>query len=498
MPYHKLLKRQIAKYTRGEVISPQDFAALMEVISQSYTSLDRDQELHNRAFEISQQEFTEMTQQLKEEVELKRISIQRLKSALNNIKSEKKDQLSSDDDDLLEIVDLLNEEINRRKEVERQLLLAKEEAEKASIAKSDFLSIMSHEIRTPLNAVIGMGHLLYKNNPRTDQLENLGALRTSADNLLVLINDILDFNKIEAGQLDLEAAAFNLKKVVKSIVSANANAANERSNRISLIFDDKIPDHFMGDALRLGQVLNNLVSNAVKFTQGGFIAVRVDLSELNEKSVMLNFSVQDTGVGIARENIGNIFLPFTQASTAITRKYGGTGLGLAITRKILALFNSDITVESELGKGAKFQFNIELEISGDDELSNLYQDMDFDLHQARILLVEDTLFNVLYASQLLESWNARVEVADNGEMAIDMLQSDAFDLVLMDLRMPIMDGYTATIKIREFNAEIPIIALTASATSNVRLKVIQAGMQDYVTKPLNPDELFMKIRKFLA
>jgi CheY-like chemotaxis protein len=210
----------------------------------------------------------------------------------------------------------------------------------------------------------------------------------------------------------------------------------------------------------------------------------------------LHISVHDTGVGIARENLENIFVPFMQASTSITRQYGGTGLGLAITRRILNLFKSDIIVESELGKGSKFHFTVELPTVDAEEMQRLENDIaGFDLKNKRLLLVEDTLFNVLYATQLLEGWNATVDVADNGQIAVDMVQCAEYDIVLMDLQMPVMDGYTATEKIREFNKKTPIIALTASATSDVRNKVLASGMQDYIVKPFNPDELIIKLKK---
>jgi len=499
MAYHKLLQRQLNKYAADGNITPENFQRLVETVNESYLAFEKDKELSDHAFTVSQQEYVEINSLLREEVVLRQLSIQKLKSILGHLVSENKESFTERDDDLLEIVDQLNDEINRRKEVEEQLLLAKEEAEKANIAKSNFLSVISHEIRTPLNAVIGMGHLLHKNQPRPDQVENLNALRISADNLLVLINDILDFNKIEAGKLDLEEAPFNVKKLVKDIVRANTNGANERENGISLLIDDKIPDYFLGDSLRLGQVLNNLVSNAVKFTQKGFISVRVDLAELNAGTAIIKFSVIDTGVGISSENLRGIFLPFMQASSSTTRKYGGTGLGLAITRKILQLLNSDIEVETKVGKGSNFFFSVELNIVAADPANPYQYDIiDFDLKQARILLAEDTMFNVLYATQLLESWNSQVKVAENGALAVEMMKTGQFDLVLMDLHMPVMDGYTATVKIREFNATIPIIALTASATIDVRERVTEAGMQDYVTKPLNPDDFYVKVRRYLS
>jgi len=499
MAHHKLLKRQVTKHLGEQCTGNENFIRFIEAVNDSYHAFDRDKELSDHAFTVSQQEFDEINSRLKEEVEIRRFSVKKLKRTLSNIKTDNNEANIGNDDDLLEIVDMLNVEIARRKEAEHAMLIAKEEAEKASLAKSEFLSVVSHEIRTPLNAVIGMGHLLLKSNPRTDQVDNLKTLKTSADNLLVLINDILDFNKIEAGQLDLEEAPFSIKKLVNDIVSANNNGASERENTISVKFDEHLPDCFMGDSLRLGQVLNNLVSNAVKFTHKGAISIGVDLKELKSNSAIVVFSVEDTGVGIAKKNHIDIFLPFMQASTSITRQYGGTGLGLAITKRILNVLNSDIRVKSELGKGSKFYFALELATV--ESVSNELDEnstVEYDLQNKRILLVEDTLFNVLYATQLLEGWNAKVDVAENGAVAVEMLQNENCDLVLMDLQMPVMDGYTATLKIREFNKQIPIIALTASATSNVREKVIAVGMQDYVTKPFNPDDFFVKLKKHLS
>jgi signal transduction histidine kinase/CheY-like chemotaxis protein len=498
MANHKLLDRQLKKYTNPELLASKHFIRFIEAVNDSYAAFDKDKELSDHAFTVSQEEFREINQKLKDEVDLRKLSIQKLKETFNNIKADTSDSFDGNDNDLLEIVDLLNEEIQRRKEVELQLVIAKEEAEKASVAKSEFLSVISHEIRTPLNAVIGMGHLLLKNNPRADQLDNLETLKTSSDNLLVLINDILDFNKIEAGKLNLENAPFSVKKLIKDIVSANINGANERENRISLNLDERLPEYVTGDALRLGQVLNNLVSNAVKFTHRGFISVRVDLQRLMPGSAVLHFSVHDTGAGIAKENLQNIFIPFMQASTSITRQYGGTGLGLAITRRILGLFKSDVIVESELNKGSKFHFTLELNTADAKTVKQFENDIaGFDLKNKKLLLVEDTLFNVLYATQLLEGWSATVDVADNGEIAVEMMQRQNYDIVLMDLQMPVMDGYTATGKIREFNHDTPIVAITASATSDVHMKVLEAGMQDYVVKPFNPDELIIKLKKYL-
>lgn len=498
--YHKLVERQLRKYSTNTLLANGDFLRFVEAVSESYKAFDKDKELSEHSFMISQQDFSDINCKLKEEFELKNLSISKLKDALINISTKATGAFINHDDDLLEIVDVLNDEITKRKEVEYQLLLAKEGAEQASIAKSEFLSIMSHEIRTPLNAIIGMGHLLLKNNPREDQKANLKALKTSADHLLVLINDILDFNKIESGKLELEESVFSITKLIKDVITGNANNASERENNIILDIEAGLPDYYIGDALRLGQVFNNLISNAVKFTQKGTIKVGAKLNQplTSNKSAIINFIIQDTGVGISNEKLASIFMPFTQESTSITRKYGGTGLGLAITKRLLGLLDSDISVTSQLDKGSTFHFTLQLKVANSENgLQDADTPIDFDLKGKQILLVEDTIFNILFATQLLESWNAVVEVAENGLLATEKLKESVFDLVLMDLQMPVMDGYTATIKIREFNKQIPIIALTASATTNVREKVLAVGMQDYVTKPFNPDDFYLKLKRHL-
>jgi signal transduction histidine kinase len=496
--YHKLLQRQLKKYGQEELLKNPHFNKFIEAVNDSYCSYEKDKELSEHSFRLSQDEFAEINRQLKDEVEVRMLSIERLKGTLHRMKPGQAEETGSVENDLLETVEIINQAVARRKEAEEQLRLAKEQAEKASHAKSDFLSVMSHEIRTPLNAVIGMGHLLLKNNPRADQLENLTVLKTSADNLLVLINDILDFSKIEAGRLELEETQFNLHKLVADIVTANKNNANERQNSLSLLKDDSLPVIVKSDSLRIGQVLNNLVSNAIKFTKQGSVEVKLKVKEKSGHHCVVTFSVEDTGIGIEPEKLRTIFQPFTQASTSITRQFGGTGLGLTITKSILELLGSKIHAASEKGRGSCFYFDLPLQVvQKNDQPAEKEVPLDFDLSGKKILLVEDTLFNVMFATQLLEEWKATVEVAENGQEAVEKTRLNNYDLILMDLQMPVMDGYTATVRIREFNKAVPIVALTASATSNVREKVIQAGMQDYVTKPFNPDDFLVRLKKYM-
>ncbi|MFM2358828.1 MAG: hypothetical protein RLY16_821 [Bacteroidota bacterium] len=499
MTYHKLLERQLKKITDAALLEHPQLQQLFKSVHDSYESYDKDKELSSRAFSISEHEYQEINKRLKDEVVLKKITIDKLKEAIRNIETDEKIYQSDDEDNLLAIVNYLDEQINKRKEAEIELLKAKEEAEQANSTKSEFLSVMSHEIRTPLHAVIGMGHLLMNDNPRPDQLNNLKILRTASENLLVLINDILDFSKIEAGKIDLESADFNIKQLIADVKLANSVRAQERGNKIKFMLDDELPSIVKGDSVRLGQILTNLVSNAIKFTRNGAVNIEAELLKLHNNNATIKFSVTDTGVGIAPENLEKIFQTFTQASSSITREFGGTGLGLTITRRLLNLMGSEIMVSSELGKGSSFYFTLEMEINPNaTEEVFVKATNDYDLTGIKILLVEDTPFNILYATQLIEGWHAKVEVAENGLIAIEKAKENQYNIILMDLQMPEMDGYTATQRIRQFNNEIPILALTASATSNVKEKTYSAGMNDYITKPFNPDEFYQRIKRYVS
>jgi len=495
---HKLLHRQLKKYAGEALLQNSQFIEFIDAVNDSYFAFEKDKELSEHAFKLSEEEFNAINSRLREEIDLRKLSLQKLKETLTGISADHNADSVNAEDDLLVIVEMLNLVIQKRKEAEDELIQAKIVAENASMAKSEFLSVMSHEIRTPLNAVIGMGHLLLKSNPRPDQVENLTALKISADNLLVLVNDILDFNKIEAGKLELENLPFELSKLVTEIVNANTLAAREKQNQISLQIADNIPSHLLGDAIRLGQVMNNLISNAIKFTDKGKIEITVSRMESEPENCRVMFAVTDSGIGIPMEKLSTIFLPFTQAGSSITRKYGGTGLGLSISQRILELMDSGLEVISETGKGSQFYFSVEFQMVGQaGEVIEEATDQEPDLKNKKILLVEDTAFNVLFATQLLEGWNAEVAVAENGAIAVEMVTKHQYDLILMDLQMPVMDGYTAARKIRDYNKALPIIALTASATSNVKSKVLEAGMQDYVTKPFNPNDFFLRLKKYL-
>jgi len=495
VPYHKLLERQIRKNLPEGLQNDEHVSKFIHVVSDAYKAFERDKELSEHAFQVSEKDYLDIYDRLKSEIQIRNQSIQKLKEAIWSMEPDANAEILPGENNLLDVINYLNVQISKRKEAELALKMAKDEAEKANLAKSEFLSVMSHEIRTPLNAVIGLGHILARQNPRPDQVNNLQVLRTSADNLLSLINDILDFNKIDAGKLELDNSLFDLSKTMDDIFKAISVKANERGNNISLHIDPNIPGQVYGDAHRITQVLNNLLSNAVKFTSTGKVRLSLQLEKITESRCSILFSVSDTGIGIQKDKQEHIFNPFSQASSSITREFGGTGLGLAITADLLQLMNSEIKLDTEVGRGSNFYFTLDLAYLDKLEESTTFLGApEENLFQARILLVEDTPFNILFTTQLLEGWNSVVDVAENGAIAVEMVQSQPYDLVIMDLHMPIMDGYSATRKIREFNQRTPIIALTASATPDIEGKIFEVGMQDYVTKPFNPDDLFLKIR----
>jgi CheY-like chemotaxis protein len=362
---------------------------------------------------------------------------------------------------------------------------------------------MSHEIRTPMNAVIGFTHLLIHQNPKPEQMEFLNFLKFSAENLLVLINDILDFSKIEAGRIEFESVDFSVKDLIGNIRLALLQKANEKGIKIKLMLDQDLPNAVMGDPVRLGQILTNLISNAVKFTLAGKVTITASLTKSDDQYSTIDFEVADTGIGIMPDKLEHIFDSFSQASSDTTRKYGGSGLGLTITKRLLQLQGCDIQVKSEFGKGSVFYFSLIFKNSskvisnsaGNDEFYSLQS-----LKGTRLLIAEDNQINVVLAKEFMKQWDVDCDVAENGEIALMLVQTNHYDMVLMDLQMPEMDGYQTTTAIRELPdakyKTLPIIALTASAMLDIQDKAFTVGMNDYVSKPFNPNELHRKIAAY--
>ena len=383
-----------------------------------------------------------------------------------------------------------------------------DKSEKSAQAKSEFLSIMSHEIRTPLNAVIGMGNLLMMGNPRPDQKDNLDILKFSANNLLALVNDVLDFNKIEAGKVVFENIKFNIPELMQNVCGGQMLKAQEKELEFKVTIDPALRHKVViGDPTRLTQIIFNLVSNAIKFTNTGTVWIKVTCEEDRHNIVSVNFSVKDTGIGIEKENLDVIFEPFTQESISTTRQYGGTGLGLAIVKRLLELQGLQMTVKSETGKGSEFSFSMEFPVSTEhviihEEKPQHHVEVNDGLNNLRVLIAEDNMVNVMLMKKLLSKWGIIPTVAENGERAIEMVQYGNFDIILMDLQMPILNGFDAATEIRKMRdpkkANVPIIALTASALFDIKERVFSSGMNDYVSKPFKPDELKEKMLSLVA
>jgi len=399
-------------------------------------------------------------------------------------------------------VSVVARDITQRRQAERALQEAKEKAENATKIKSDFLSMISHEIRTPMNAIIGLTNLLLEDKLTIKQQENLKLLKFSGENLLTIINDILDFSKIEANKIEIEKIDFDLKEIIQRTVSMMEHRVSGKKVKVQAFFDNTLPQYLKGDPVRIVQIITNLMGNAVKFTREGEVKLIVELLKREGKFVTFRCAVIDTGIGIAADKLDTIFDSFSQAGHTITREYGGTGLGLTITRKLVNLMGSDIAVESIPGEGSSFFFSLTLEEGQKPEEGTTSNDLATILRERSIcvLLVEDNRVNQMVAMNFLQNWGIHTVMASNGKEAVELIKEKRYDIVLMDLQMPVMNGYEATRAIRSMDdpyfQKVPIIALTASAMIEMRSKVLSTGMSDYMSKPFHPVDLQRIISKY--
>lgn len=499
--YHKILDKQLKEYlSEGGEINPA-LDSFVEKVSKTYTFFERDKMLADHAFAVSEKEYQEVLQNISEQNAIINESIFKLNKAIAELDPENLYTNGKSGIEIIDVIDFLQKQIIKQKKLESELISAIQVAEKASRAKGEFLSVMSHEIRTPLNAIIGLSYIIMSaNDLNPTQLKNIKTLHISAQNLLVLINDILDFNRIEEGKILLAENHVEIYELIKNIKAAHNQSALERGNKIKVMIDQDIPEVILSDEVRLNQIFTNLVSNAIKFTKDGQITFEASLVNQNLNTVEILFSVQDTGIGIPADKLGVIFDHFTQADANITRSFGGSGLGLAIVKKLLKLFNAEIHLESEVGKGSHFHFTVQFEKAQQNSYNAAKKDFSeplTDFAGINILLVEDVEFNILFAEQILKTWGANIDVALNGKEALHKVETGRYDIILMDLRMPVMDGFTATKEIRRFNNETPIIALTASASAELLEKILDNGFNDHVLKPFAPKDLNRSIAKAL-
>ena len=372
----------------------------------------------------------------------------------------------------------------------------REKAIEASNAKSKFLTMMSHEIRTPLNAIIGLSHILGDTNPRRDQRDNIEALNYSGKILLNLLNNVLDFNKMESSGIQLNPIPTDIKAAAKQIKHIHEPGCLEKGISLELDIDEELPRVWL-DIDRFNQAINNLVSNAIKFTEKGSVTLKIRKQEDKIGSILLRIEVIDTGFGIAHEQLENIWQPFTQASISTDRFYGGTGLGLPIVKSILEAMGSTVKIDSDVGIGSRFYFDLDLKPASDNKSVHNTEKKERNLKGKRILLVEDNKINIMVCRKILEKANLVVEVAFDGLMAVNMVRENSYDVVLMDIQMPVMDGYTCAIEIRKFNTTLPILALSASVFLEVKSKIFQSGMNGFVFKPYTPEDLFNRIEEVI-
>ncbi|MEZ5014234.1 MAG: ATP-binding protein [Chitinophagales bacterium] len=396
----------------------------------------------------------------------------------------------------------------RVREKTKELEQEKERAEHSEKVKEQFLANMSHEIRTPMNAILGMTRLLLEKGPREDQLKYLNSIKHASDNLLVIINDILDLSKIEAGKINFEHIAFDLRQELQSVYETMKINADEKKLELRIDIQEDVPQFVSGDPYRLSQILLNLAGNAIKFTEQGNVTIHAAAEKVQEDTVQIQFRVTDTGIGIAQEKLNVIFDMFTQETSSTTRKFGGTGLGLAICKRLVEMQGGNMQVESIPGKGSVFGFSIQYEVVNKAEVPKEEEHLQAlpvnKLKNVRILLAEDNEFNQMVAVDSIESIlpEAKVDVAKNGREAVEMVENGNYDLILMDIQMPEMDGHEATRAIRTHSSarvhNIPIIAMTASVIKAEVDKCFESGMNAFVGKPFNMDELLDKMSKVIT
>jgi signal transduction histidine kinase/CheY-like chemotaxis protein len=428
--------------------------------------------------------------------------------ALGNYKDLIKDCRSDELGTLAQGINTMSQEISKNlskiKSQNNALNDAIDKANAANNAKSIFLSNMSHEIRTPMNAVLGFAEIGRNTKVLFEKDDSLEQIQRSGEHLLQIINDVLDFSKIGSKQLELEKISFSFSAILKKITQICKSDIDKKNISLNFLLDDSIPSHLIGDPLKIEQIIINLVSNAIKFTEHGSIDINTRLKKQNARDVIIEISVKDTGIGITPEQQKNLFIVFSQADNSITRKFGGTGLGLAISKQLVEMMGGAITVKSELDKGTEFTFTIPLAYATEKLDNEMEESTDFDLvrlkaalYGKKILLVEDNRINQIVAKKMLEPLNISIDIAENGLQALEKIKTDIYSLVLMDIQMPELDGLQATKQIRTFDNDTIIIGMSAHASIQDTDKAIKSGMNDYMTKPIKQEKVFLMMSKYI-
>ncbi len=499
-PLHRLLQTQAEQYLPADWLQEPVLQQFMHRISLSYKGFERDRALSEHAYQVSEQEYQGLNEQLRQQSKQSEAYVGMVRQALATLRDEVAQPAPSSEEglDLHALLQHLQVRIGLTKKLEQDLLQAKLLAEDAARAKSEFLSVMSHEIRTPLNAVIGLTNLINTDPNPANQAEYIGLLTKSCENLLGLVNDILDFSKLEEHRIELQTRPFNLRQIISTLMQAHQPAAQAKGLYLRQIFDECLPQLVLGDDYRLQQILNNLLSNAVKFTASGGVMLEVHATECPEgkaRSIVV-FAVRDTGIGMSEAEQRLVFERFGQASADTSRLYGGSGLGLSIVRELVELHGGTIHLESTPGAGSTFTFTLSLPeaqpsmravtpvLSG----QNLPR-----IDGLRLLLAEDLPLNIMVARRLLERQGAKVDVAENGHQALALAQQHDYDLILMDLQMPLMDGFEAMQAIRAVGIETPALAFSADASPHARTQARAVGIAGFVPKPFNPEHLLQEI-----
>jgi len=378
-----------------------------------------------------------------------------------------------------------------------ELLTEKERAEIAAVTKTNFLSTVTHELRTPLYAVTGLTNMLLEENPKKEQIQHLKSLKFSGDYLLTFINDILQINKIEANKVELDPEIFNLKHKVENVAAALNNSALDNNIIIHTEYDKSLPEVFHGDQLKISQILINLIGNSIKFTKDGDIWIRVLKTNQNKGLYFIRFEIEDNGIGITKEKQDNMFESFSQGSIQINRKYGGTGLGLSIVKGLVDILKGKVYLKSELGQGTTFSIELPLEESKEVikvKKKDLFKDAkDLDLSKINILVVEDNKINQMITKKILTKMKLHCEVVDNGEDAVDKIRENTYNIVLMDIHMPGISGIEATKRVRSFNKELTIFALTAVTLEDKMQEFDEAGFDDIISKPFKQEDFEKKL-----